>query len=215
MVHNRESQDETSSTNSSQIVGWLVVIAAVVSVFAMMNHPTGHGHGALNVIVHGSMLTVLFVWMLGYASMSLHLGMQKPLVLGGLIAYFLGSLAHMMAATTNGFVAPAMVAHGGNLVGHDILILCWEFNQKLAMLGVYGTGMAFVLFSIHLLLSVGWSKHLLGALGLLAGIAPVGILIANGSAMNVHTALIVYSFHAMWTILIGITLIRARCRINT
>lgn len=190
--------------------GVMLVVASLLTVFTMAHHPThSHGTGSLGAIVHGTMIVLLAILLYGFLHFALRRGLEKPLVLMGLVSYCISAIAHLLAATTNGFIAPTLARRESPGVSHDILILCWESNQAFARVGVFATGIAFALWSIGLLARNDWANRLIGTIGLLSGIAPAVSLI-GGRPMDVPTAFAIYAAHATWAVLIGVQLIRRR-----
>ena len=207
---------ESTQTNrapggTARIAGWSLVIPSALTVFAMAHHPTGsHGSGGLSALVHGAMIVLVSVLFFGFVHFTLHRGIRRPVVLAGLVSYGLSLVAHVGAATINGFVVSAMAAHGPETVSHAVFLLCWEANQALARLGVFATGAAFLLWSLDLLRRAEAAGRVTGGAGLIAGIAPAAALLLGEGEMDVHTAFVVYAAHAAWTALIGVQLLRGR-----
>lgn len=201
------SDAELVPANGDRVAGVCLCTAAALTVFTMAHHPShSHGGSSLGAIVHGVMIALLTLILYGFLHFSLRRGLEKPLILMGLVVYSVSAIGHVFAATINGFIAPSLSAKES--VGHDILILCWESNQAFARLGVFATGTAFVLWSIDFL----WSRHglmnrAIGVVGIASGLGPAWILL-DGRAMNVPTAFAIYATHAVWTVLIGVQLIR-------
>ena len=117
--------------NADRIAGGALILGALLSVFAMAHHPRACRSGGLVGIVHGAMIVLMSVTAFGFAHFALRRGVARPAILAGLIAYFIGVVADLGAATTNGFVVPALAAHGAALSGRDVFLLAWEANQAL------------------------------------------------------------------------------------
>lgn len=181
--------------------GIALIGAAGLSVLAMAHHPTSFSAGAMIAIVHGAM--ILFAGMLafGFTHFARRRGLDRPLVLAGLVAYAIGTFAGIGAATVNGFAAPALVADGATHAAVDIL---WALNQALAKLGVIAAGAAYVFWSIDL-----WRGSKAVALaGLLAGGVPALLLAGGWIGMHLHAALLVYGAQLLWAALVGWLLLR-------
>lgn len=191
------------------VAGVGLVAAAAASVLAMAHHPvSAHGTGGIGDHVHGAMLVLLSVLFFGFAHFAQRRGPGRPVILAGLVAYGTSLAFHLGAGTINGFIVPALAARGSAAVGHDIFILCREANQALAMLGVYATGAAFLLWSIDFLTRTELSNRLTGVVGLVAAALPAAALAGGILEMSVEGAFIIYSVHALWAALVGIQILR-------
>ncbi len=187
--------------------GIALAAASILSVVAMAHHPSGPGgHGGLNQAVHGAMIVIVLVSLGGYTRFAMRLGVARFDVLLGLIAYAASALANVLAATINGFVAPAAFEHS---VSPDVLRLAWEFNQALAYGAVYGTGAALLLWSFALLRRAGFERFL-GVSALIVGGVTIGLLAGDLVQMNVAGAFIVYALQAAMGVLVGASLMRSR-----
>lgn len=191
--------------------GACLVLAAFIAVLAMAHHPTSvHGGGGIGDFVHGTMIVVLSALFYGFAHFALRRGLEHPLMLAGLVAYGLSFVAHLGAASINGFVVPALAARGPDAVSHDIFILCWEVGRSFARTGVFATGVAFVLWSVDFLWRSGTANRVIGAAGVLAGIVPAVALASGTLSLDVSGAFAIYAVHAVWAVLVGGQLIRRR-----
>lgn len=182
--------------------GAALMVAAAATVLMMAHHPTGHG-GWLGQFVHGAMIALLGLATYGLLHVALRRGIERPMILMGAIAYGIALVGHVGAATINGFAVPAMAAHPG--IDHGLFVVTWELNQALARLGVVANGIAFLLWSYGFVVQRGWARGL-GALGIIAGAAPIVLLGTGAVQMNVAGAMIVYSAQAAWLLLLGLYL---------
>ena len=151
------------------------------------------------------MLTVVAVWSFGFARFAQVMGIGRPAVLAGLVAYAIGAAAGIGAGTINGFVAPAVALHQP-AVTHDLLVLAWEANQALARIGVVAIGGAYAFWGLAL-----WPRARVTALfGMIAGVVPALLLIGGWIDMHLHAAILVYAAEALWAAWIGWLLLRGR-----
>ena len=196
---------------SGRIGGAALIAAGAGIVFAMAHHPTGtHGTGALGPVVHGAMIVLLWLTAFGFAIFCMLRGPGRPLVLAGAISYAVAFFGHLGAGTINGFVVPALAAHSGSLASHDVFRLAWEANQALATLGVIAASVAFLFWSADLLRSDGREAKAVGALGIIAGAVPIGLLLGGLISMNVPGAMIVYAIQAAWGACLALQMVRRR-----
>lgn len=187
-------------------VGMTMIAASIGVVAAMGHHPSGAHSGSLGAIVHGSMIALLLLWTWGFFHFAQRLGVQRPLVLAGIITYAVSAMVHLTAGTINGFIVPPLAGRG--VTDHDLFLLAWLTNQAFAKLGVYMTGAAYSLWSVELLSKRDGRSRWLGALGLVVGIGPAALLATGAIEMRVEGAFLIYSAHAIWAVLVGVALIR-------
>lgn len=187
--------------------GAALVIAAVGIVAAMGHHPTRLDSGAIGP-VHGILVALLVLMSWGFLQFAFRQGVSRPLSLAGLLAYGVGLFGHLGAVTINGFAMPGLAS--GGPVDRDILLFAWEVNQALARLGVYMTGVAFLLWSVDLLREGARAPKVVGGLGLLAGAVPLVLLASGLIQMNVAGAFVAYALHAAWTAVLGVMMMRGR-----
>ncbi len=204
-------RSDSAHESGDLVAGICLAGAAAGTVAAMAYHPSSaHGIDGAVDFVHAGMIVLLAVLFFGFSHFAVRRGIDKPGILAGLVAYGISLAAHIGAATLNGFVVPALAARGADAVSHDIFVLAWEANQALARLGVVATGIAFALWGIDFLTRTGRLNRAIGLAGLVAGVAPAMLLLAGGVAMTVSTAFAIYSVHAVWSVLVGVQLIRRR-----
>lgn len=199
----------TQTELGDRIAGTALIAAGAAAALAMAHHPTS-AHNALNGPVHGAMIALVAVLGFGFLHFARRRGLDRPAVLAGLTGYAVSLFAHVGAATTNGFVLPALARGGHAAVSHDVVELAWASNQALAGLGVFATGAAYLLWGADLLGRRGWEARAVGALGIAAGVVPAALLATGALRMDVSGALIVYLAHLGWAALVGVQLWRGR-----
>jgi hypothetical protein len=193
---------------AARTAGAMMAGAAILSVVAMAHHPTGkHGLGGLAQLVHGTMIAVLLVMLAGFARFAACRGLDRTLPLVGLVAYAASAVAHLIAATINGFAVPALAARG---VPHDFFALSWELNQAFAGLGVYLTSAAFLAWSLDLVIRGPGATRALSVVGLAAAIGPAALFAAGAIEMNVAGASIVYAAHAAFALFVSVQMMRGK-----
>jgi hypothetical protein len=185
-----------------------MIAAAALSMLAMAHHPTSLQAGATIGIVHGAMILFIGMMTYGFTHVARARGLERPAVLAGLVAYAIGAVANVGAATINGFAAPALATHGAS---HDAFDTLWFLNQALAALAVVASGLAYALWSLDL-----WRRwKAVALLGLLAGLVPAAALIGGWIDMHLHWAVLIYAAQALWAALIGWLLLRGALRPET
>lgn len=193
----------TENRTGDRVAGIALIGAAAASMFAMAHHPTSLRAGAMIAIVHGAMILFTGMMTFGFAHFARRLGLARPAVLAGLVAFAIGAIAEVGAATVNGFAMPALAAHGAS---HDAIDTLWFLNQALAGLGVAAIGAAYTLWTLAL-----WRRHkLVAALGFVAGAVPALLLLGGWIDMHLHWAMLVYAALTLWAALVGWLLFAGR-----
>lgn len=186
----------TEYGNSDRAAGIALIGAAAFSMLAMAHHPAHLRDGAMIQLVHGAMILFVGMMAFGFVQVARRLGLERPAVLAGLVAYAIATVADVGAATINGFAAPALAAHGAS---RDAFATLWVLNQALAGLGVVAAGMAYALWALALCRR----QRLAALLGLLAGPVPALLLLGGWIDMHLHWAILVYAAQALWAALTG------------
>jgi hypothetical protein len=207
--------DVADDRQTDRIAGGALILGSLLSVLAMAHHPDHVDPGGLVGIVHGAMIVLMTVTAFGFAHFAIRRGVGRPAILAGLIAYLVGLVADTGAATTNGFIVPALAAHGAALSGRDVFLFAWEANQALARLGVFATAAAFALWSIDFLRRPGLEPKAIGGLGLAAGLVPAALLATGTINMHVAGAFAVYAAFAAWGTLVGVHLVRGQLSLRS
>ena len=194
--------------DGDRIAGGVLVASAAGVVFAMAHHPTRIEQAGTAVAIHSVLLVLLAAMTFGFVHFARRRSLDRPAVLAGLIAYAFGAFANLGAATVNGLIVPALAMRGEGAVNPDLFAFAWETNQALDAIGVFGTGAAFVLWSVDLLAERRAAARLLGAAGLLVGIVSTVLLATGTLRMNVAGAFAIYAMEVAWAALVGLFMLR-------
>lgn len=195
----------TGWENTTPVAGAVLAITALLVVFTMGHHPTGHGGGhglSLGNIVHGAMIVFLAAQLWALSVFTLGRG-ADGWSLAGLVAYAISVIGHVLAATINGFIVPALAGAVDTEASHDLFVLLWRANQAFAALGVHATGAAFLFWSVSLLKSGGMTARLTALAGFAAAIAPSALMLSDSLSLNVAGAFLVYTAHSIWLVILG------------
>src|SRR4249919_102944 len=102
--------------------GAAIAVATVVSTIVVAMDRSGGGSNPLQILqgivgltllkemVHGVAIASVCAYAFGYVSLSRRLGLQRPLVLAGLVVYLIGCVAMVAATLLDGFVTPHVAA---------------------------------------------------------------------------------------------------------
>lgn len=190
-----------SPPRSARLVGYLMIGAALLAVFAMAHHPDASGSTALARAVHGGLLVLSLLLLAGFWMVSEKMGLGLVSVKMAMVAYTYGVFAVCIAGTVNGFVVPALIDAGA--LDKDLFRFAWELNQSLAYGSAYAVAAASVLWGAVLVRRQGVLARVLGAAGLLTGAIPAALLASDALDMHIAGAMAVYSAHWVFAGLAG------------
>ncbi|MGN6527072.1 MAG: hypothetical protein ACTHL8_11825 [Burkholderiaceae bacterium] len=191
-----------------------MALAAVLSIVFVALDPEVRVRGASAVLqaiaadapIHQGVHAAesLFVLMLahGVASLGARLGLARPAVRFGLLAYLAGAFAMLVATTFDGFVTPAIAA-AWLRPGHDVqagleaIRLAGISVQSFATMS-WGLEAVGALALSAALFADGGARRRLGALGLVAAMAPIVALAAAGPAMDTTVVVGILLTQAVW-----------------
>lgn len=167
----------------------------------------------LKEVVHGVAIASVCAYAFGYTVLARELGVERPPVLAGLLAYLFGCAAMLGATLLDGFVtphvaidaaqaAPARVAFAFDLV-HYLNIVLTDF----ARFGWLVQALAAAAWS---LLLVGRSgTRLAGGVGLLSSALVVALVATSSTRMGMPTLLGVLVAQLLWNLTAAVLLWRS------
>jgi len=187
-----------------KIAGGVLASASALVVLVMAHHPTNLKDVGLVNLVHGVMMALALLSLAGFARFAQRLGFDRFSVLCGFVAYGAGAFGNLLAATVNGFAAPALAADGAS---REILAIAWELSQALAYEAVFALSIAYVFWGADLFMR---GVRAMGLAGLAAGLVPAALLGGGALSMHVSGAFAIYSAQAAFGVVAGIYLMRGR-----
>jgi hypothetical protein len=208
--------------------GIVLILGSILSVAAMTHHPSTGASGTserlaemtreatLAGVVHGLLIALMLLVFWGLLRFAGVLGWSSSRVQIGAIAYGVGVVCMVGAATVSGFIVPGLAEHFVEASSEamesavPIFRFCFEVNQALAQIGSIAMSVGIFLWSWVLVASSDHPRWVrgLGALGLVVGAFPVLGLLSGGLHLDVHGMLAVVLAQAGWTICIGTWLIQ-------
>ena len=210
----------------TRAAGIAIAAATIVSTVFVALDRSGGGSNPLEILqgiarlqglkelVHGVAIASVCAYGFGYAVLARRLGLQRPLVLAGLVAYLLGCAAMIGATILDGFVtphvavdaitaAPERVAFAYNLVHYLGVVL-----NDLAKLGWILQAAAALAWSIGLIRERGFGRTV-GAIGVLSSALVVLVVVGSATNMSMTALLGVLLAQLIWNIAAAVLLIRA------
>ena len=211
----------------SRASGYVLVICSVLSVVIMTHHPVVHSDNlkdfvheiqsknTVNSLVHGSLIVLMGLLFFGFTELASCLGLSNPWVRLGLISYGIALIAMTIAALLGGFILPRYLARYQTSPQEDLEmirhVLAFEgvVHRVAARVGALSMSMAVLLWSFVLLPRSGTMKAI-AILGILAGAFPVIGLASGHLSMDVQGAGLLVLAQTIWSVAIGIQMIRRR-----
>jgi hypothetical protein len=163
-----EASQSPATTDSGRWPAAAVAVAAIVStIFVAMDRSAGGGSPAeilaalgnlltLKEWVHGVAIAATCAYAFGFGMLAQRLGMRRPLVVHGLVAYLAGCGALIGATIFDGFITPHIAADGAAALPQRV---AFAYNL-VHYLGVVVNDLA----------KTGWVLQAVGALGLAAAL---------------------------------------------
>jgi len=224
------TQDDTTnpaeSDRDARIAGIVLIAVPLLSILMMAHHPSASSHdpaalvaeiaekATLSRIVHGVLIALMGAELFAFIAFCRRLGFDRSAVRAGFVAYSIGTGAMIGAALISGFIVSDLAAHyvqqaSGDATSFvDLSRLAMTGNQALAKLGVIAMSAAIVLWSVALLR--GERDRWVAIAGLVAGLAPAIALVAGVIRLDVGGMTIVVICQAVWIVIVGIQLVRAK-----
>lgn len=207
--------------------GLLLLGTSILGVAFMAMHPTSHSHTPAGFAaeaasgmrgtepIHGILVSLSILSAVGCVGLADLLGWHRLGVRMALAALAFGAACGAAAGLINGFVVPATAATyaGVDSAQSEALVpllrLCRAANATCARADVIGLSCAALLFSALLLRSPG-SRRVVGIVGLICGITPLVLLSIGRLPMNVHGFGFFVLLQSIWTLSVGVMLVRTR-----
>jgi hypothetical protein len=221
-----EIPNPAESDRDARIAGIVLVTVPLLSILMMAHHPSAGAHdpaglvaeiaekAPLSRIVHGALIALMGAELFAFIAFCKRVGFERSEVRAGFVAYSIGTGAMIGAALISGFIVSDLAAYyvqqaSGDATSFvDLSRLAMTGNQALAKLGVVAMSAAIVLWSVALFR--GGRDRWVGIAGFIAGLAPAIALVAGVIRLDVGGMTLVVVLQAIWIVIVGIQLIRAR-----
>jgi hypothetical protein len=200
------------------VSGAALIVGTVSGLVTMALHPSGHQLMAdydriapLAVAVHVLALAGMPITFLGALGLTRRLSSETATA--ALVAYGFATVAAMSAAVASGLIAPHVAGWTLQAAMEDrgacraLLRYNGEINQAFAKVFVAASSVAILLWSLAILAARTFARAA-GILGCLIGaLALIGIL-SGSLRLDVHGFGLVVLAQGIWTLLVGVLLIR-------
>lgn len=210
----------------ARLYGWVIGVASVLAVGAMMAHPSIGGpdmrtalqeierESWLAAAVHGFLMGTTAALLFGFHGFSRRLG-HRPLAEAGLVAWAIGTFAMFGAMIASGFVVSRVAAGYGEASPADLEVvrglfrLVGAYNQAWAVVGTAALSAGILFWSLALLREAGVPRWI-GWMGVVAG-AVAAVAVGSGAlTLDVHGMLVVVAAQTLWSVAVAAQLIRGK-----
>jgi amino acid transporter len=209
------------------VAGSVLIGGAVLQILAMAHHPSltrGDVTSALEQLramaslaawVHGILIALLLLSAWAVGEFCVWRGMRRWPTRAGLVFYAAGVLGLIGAAIISGFVtasAATLVQGSGTpelQSAAQLLGFCGLLNRALANFGSVALAAGIFIWSVDLLRTAGFAR-VVGAIGIVAGIATVFGILSGAIHLDVHGMTLVALLQSAWSISAGALLIRSK-----
>ena len=211
---------------STRSAGAAIAAATIVSTVFVALDRAGGGASPLEILrgiaaltdlkewVHGVAIASVCAYAFGYATLARRLGLERPLVLAGLVTYLIGCVAMIGATILDGFVTPhiasdAIVATAPERVrfAYDLVHYTGVLLSDLAKLGWILQAIGAVAWSVALLRERGLERAI-GMVGLASSALVVAAIAASETNMSMASLLGVLLAQLLWNLAAAVALIR-------
>ncbi|HEV2677240.1 MAG TPA: hypothetical protein VGV37_22120 [Aliidongia sp.] len=193
-----------------------LLACTILSVAAVAVHPTVADGSASQILidmvrargadehVHGAVILLMAGHLFGFLGFAARVGLHRPSVLLGLIAYGIGVLGMIGAALNDGFITPALAAAFVGSpekaeLGMAVLTYGWVAIQYLAKLGFVGMSIGMLGASLPLLRARGFARLVAGT-GFVSGVLPVAFLVLAKADLAPPLLVAILAVQSLWAL---------------
>lgn len=217
---------DPSDTTPSPRLGALVLTAAtILGLIGLSFHPGAAGSEPAEIfaqmveartqdnLVHGLMIGMLVAFAFGFTEYATHVGIRRPLVRLGLVAYLIGCAITIVAAVIDGFVFPDLAQRfvsatpEGMKTGFALVVLCSLIIWWLSKVGLVMMAAAVLAWSADLARTVRTARTT-AYIGLFAGLAPIALIVGLPPALQSHLMIMILAANAVWNLAVARLLMR-------
>lgn len=204
------------------VAGWLLAATSLLSVFAMLHHPSVAMHAtsaalvemaeksSLARAVHGALIALLAVQTFALLELSSQLGFDRRAVRVAAFTYLVGFLAMVGAALISGFILPAIGVRFAGTEGASVEALRYVItaaaisNRVLASFAVLAMSVAIAAWSYELRSRM----RAVAILGVIVAVGPAMALLVGALHLEVAGMTLVAGVQGLWGGVLGIGLVR-------
>jgi hypothetical protein len=220
--------DANTSTRFKSLMAGLLILTALVEIFAILHHPHVHDrdplHATLEIIavsqlagwIHGVAIgcSLLIAYCLGEVLLN---RIPAPLMRAAALMYAVGIVGWITAATVDGWVLVRLARTLAHNTPADLEINAGLFDMCMAWV-VASTNVGVVLTSVGILVaSAGLLRNgrywqIAGTIGILVGLILSISMVAGRLTMDGHGIIVAVGLQGLWFVSLGIVSLKAAWR---
>ncbi len=206
-----------SSAPDTRAAGIAIAAAAILSIIFVAFDQNAAGDNPQAVlesitkirlvhqVVHAGAIASLLAFAFGFASFAWRLGLRRPLVLAGLVAFEIGCVAMVGATLMDGFLTPDIAAIFAKAspesvkTGYNIVVFIGIALTDLARLAWVFQAAGTLAWSLALFRDRGFSRKI-GSAGLISGVVVAVAALTSGPFISLPAILGILLAQLVWNL---------------
>lgn len=215
--------------SSSRFAGAVLALTAFLTLVAVLHHPVLHGPRNMNFIeiarglqavalmdrvIHGSLIAILSLQLVSLYVFSTGLGLRRPIIAAGLMAYAAGVVLMVIPSMLDGFVTPDLATaclarlYGCNATDVSVFTLVSLMIQNLTKVALVAMAVGIFCWSIALLLGRDRIDRASGLIGMPLAAAPVIIFMSSNIHLGPENLAGIIASQVAWNLIVAFHLVR-------
>ena len=213
-------------TGATTGAGIVLILTSLLSLILVLHHPALREHhnvgdfaalvqplARAGRIVHGSLIALLGIQVVGFHVLSIRLGFHRVAVVAGFMAFTVGVVIMVIPALLDGFVTADLAAlclaqAGGCVPDTGAFQLIGVMIQVFTKLALIFLSMGTLGWSVALLARSGRLDRGVGVAGLICGVVPIVALSSSDITLTAANLGTVFASQVVWTLLAGVLTLR-------
>jgi len=211
---------------SGRLPGLVLIGSAAAAIVGMLHHPTGHGAtgaelaeslveaGPMLRLVHGAMIALLLALTYGVTGYAIRRGLDRPLVLLGLITFVAGIFVMLPAPLLDGFVIADFAAQArgsADVMGAFSAVSLFAMDMLLAFAKASSVLIAFgiALLSAGMMHDRGLMRWL-GIVGVVTALPGAIAILSGHLQLDRHGMTLIVMCWSVWFVGLGVQMVRGK-----
>jgi len=220
---------EAPTWSINRLAGAVLALTAFLTLVAVLHHPMLHGPKNMNIVeiarglqaaagmdrlIHGSLIGILSLQLVSLYVFSVGLGLRRPVIAAGFMAYAAGVVFMVIPSMLDGFVTPDLATaciarlHGCDATDVSVFTLVAVMIQNFTKVALVAMAMGIFCWSVALLLGRDWIDRASGILGIPLAATPLIIFMSSNIHLGPENLAGIIASQVTWNLLVAIHLIR-------
>jgi hypothetical protein len=216
------TETQVPDRTTTRLGGGLLAFTALMTMVLVMHHPvltarygvTAFAAGVrplaqMDRIVHGGLMAIFSVQALGFYIFSQSLGLRRPAVAAGFMAFVAGVVVMAVPTTLDGFVTPdlaeacAQTQGGCTAADASVLRLVATMIQNFTKVALVSMCLGTGAWSLALLSSKGLLTRGIGIVGLICAAMPASVLFFSAVYLQPANLAKIIASEVIWTLVVA------------